>query len=124
MAERARRCLRIEHGRRGPRLAVTPPAGCDAAMRRDGITPGPARGRSQPPDRTRLLLEIVARTPLRTWTEEFGLTPAQIVAVPSGDWAPSLFTGWSQAAIAQRDQDWMAALLGRAITGPRPGTPR
>ena len=39
-------------------------------------------------DRTRLLLEVVARTPLRTWTDGFGLTAAQVVALPSGDWAP------------------------------------
>ena len=84
MAERARRCVRIEYGDRGPRLTVTPPTECDAPMRHDGITPGPARGRPQPPDRTRLLLEIVARTPLRTWTEGFGLTAAQVVSVPVG----------------------------------------
>ena len=123
MAERARRCVRIEYGDRGPRLAVTPPTGCDALMRRDGITPGPARGRPQPPDRARLLLEVVARAPLCTWTEGFGLTAAQVVSVRSADWAPTLFAGWSQAAIAQGDRYWMAALLGRAITGPRPGTP-
>ncbi len=122
MAERARRCVRIEYGDRGPRLTVTPPTGCDALMRHDGITPGPARGRPQPPDRTRLLLEVVARTPLRTWTEGFGLSAAQVVSVPSDDWAPTLFAGWSQAAIAQGDRNWMAALLGRAITGLRTGT--
>jgi len=123
MAERALRYVRIDYGDRGPRLAVTPPADCDESMRHDGITPGPAPGRPQPPDRTRLLLEIVARTPLCTWTEEFGLTAAQVVSVRSGDWAPALFAGWSQAAIAQGDRYWMAVLLRRAITGPRPRTP-
>ncbi len=85
MAGRALRYVRIEYGDRGPRLAVTPPAECDASMRHDGITPGPAPGRPQPPDRTRLLLEIVARTPLCAWTEEFGLTAAQVVSVRSGE---------------------------------------
>ena len=122
MAARARRCLRLEHGGRGPRLTVLPPAEPDHAMRRDGITPGPAGGRSQLADRTRLMLEIVSRTPLGTWTEEFGLTAAQIAAVPAGDWAPVLLIGWSRAAIAQRDQDWMAALVNRALTGR--GRPR
>ena len=123
MAARARRCLRLEHGGRGPRLAVTPPPESDRAMRRDGITPGPAGGRSQLADRTRLMLEIVSRTPLGAWTEEFGLTAAQIAAVPAGDWAPVLLTGWSRAAIAQRDQEWMAALVNRALTGRRVARP-
>jgi hypothetical protein len=118
MAERALRCLRLEHNVRGTRLVAVPPAESDASMRRDGIAPGPAAG----PDQTRLLLEVVARTPLRTWTDEFGRTAAQIVSVPSGDWAPVLFIAWARAAIAQRDQDWMAALLHRALTGRPPGT--
>ena len=122
MAARARGCLRLEHGGRGPRLTVQPPAGSDRAMRRDGITPGPAAGRSQLADRTRLMLEIVSRTPLGAWTEEFGLAAAQIAALPAGDWAPVLLVGWSRAAIAQRDQDWMAALVNRALTGRRAAT--
>ncbi len=122
MAARARHYLRLEHGGRGPRLIVLPPPGSDRAMRRDGITPGPAAGRSQLADRTRLMLEVMSRTPLGTWTEEFGVTAAQIAAVPAGDWAPVLLVGWSRAAIAQRDQDWMAALVNRALTGRRAGT--
>jgi hypothetical protein len=122
MAGRALRCLRLERGVRGSRLVANPPAECDAAMRRDGIAPGPGAGRSQLADRTRLMLEVVARTPLRTWTEAFRLTPAQIVAVRSGDWAPLLFTGWSRAAMAQRDQEWMAAMINEALTGRPPAT--
>ncbi len=121
MAARARHYLRLEQGGRSPRLTVLPPAGSDRATRRDGITPGPAAGRSQLADRTRLMLEVMSRTPLGTWTEEFGLTAAQIAAVPAGDWAPVLLVGWSRAAIAQRDQDWMAALVNRALTGRRAG---
>jgi Family of unknown function (DUF5691) len=121
MAARARHCLRLEQGGRGPRLTVLPPES-DRAMRRDGITPGPAGGRSQLADRTRLMLEIVSRTPLGTWTEEFGLPAAQIAALPAGDWAPVLLIGWSRAAIAQDDQDWMAALVNLALTGRRPAT--
>ncbi len=116
MAERALRCLRLERSARGTRLVAVPPAENDTSMRRDGVTPGPAA------DQARLLLELVARTPLRTWTDEFGRTAAQIVSVPSGDWTPVLFTAWARAAIAQRDQDWMAALLHRALTGRPPGT--
>ena len=123
MAERALRCLHIERGIRGTRLVASPPAECDAEMCRDGIAPGPGAGRSQLADRTRLMLEVVARTPLRTWTQAFALRPATIVTVRSGDWAPVLYTGWSRAAIAQRDQDWMTALVIEAVTGRPPGSP-
>ena len=85
-------------------------------MRRDGIALGPAA------DHARLVLELIARTPLRTWTDTFGRTAAQIVSAPAGDWAPVLFAAWARAAIAQLDQDWMAALLNRALTGRPPAT--
>jgi hypothetical protein len=123
MAGRALRGLRLETGPRGPRLIASPPAECDASMRRDGITPGPGAGRSQLADRTRLMLEVVARAPLRTWTDAFALAPAAIVAVPSGDWAPVLFVAWSRAAIAQRNQDWAAALINEALTRRPPAMP-
>jgi hypothetical protein len=123
MAGRGLRGLHLEAGPRGPRLIASPPAECDASMRRDGIAPGPAAGRSQLADRTRLLLEVVARTPLRTWTDACALGPAAILAVPSGDWAPVLFVGWSRAAIAQRNQDWAAALINEALTGRPPAMP-
>jgi len=123
MAERAGRCLRLDRGIRGTRLLVSPPTECDAAMRRDGITPSPGAGRSQQADRARLLLDVVARTPLRTWTDGLGMTSAEIVGIRSSDWAPVLFTGWSRAAMAQRDQEWIAALINRAIAGGLPGHP-
>jgi hypothetical protein len=128
MAGRALRCVRLEHGARGTRLVITPPTECDAPMRRDGITPGPTAGPHPPPhppslpERARLLGQVVARTPLRAWTDAFGLTAAQIVALPSGDSAPALFTAWTRAAIAQRDHEWTAALIGRALTGGLRGT--
>jgi hypothetical protein len=100
IAERALRCVRIEPG---PRVLVTAPPASQGG-----------------PDRARTVLEVVARTPLRTWTDEFGLTAAQIVAVPSGDWAPILATGWSRAAFAQRDEEWTAALISHALTGRPP----
>jgi hypothetical protein len=123
MAGRALGCLRLHLGVRGTRLIITPPTGCDAAMRRDGIAPGPAASGSQLASQAHLMLEILARTPLCTWTGEFGRPAGQIVAVPSGDWAPVLFTGWARAAMAQRDQEWMAALINWAIAGGLPGHP-
>ena len=122
MAERARRWLRIEEGPRGPRLVFDPPAESDDAMRRDGITPRRSPRASQSADQTGLLVETLARTPLRTWTQRFGLTAADIVTVFAGDLAPWLFIGWSRAAFSQRDQEWIAALINRALTGRPPVT--
>jgi hypothetical protein len=123
MAERALRYVRVEQDARGTRLVITPPAESDASMRHDGIAPGPAAGRLRLPQRTFLLLEVVTRTPLRAWTDGFGLTAAQVVALRSGEWAPVLFTGWARAAIAQRDREWMAALITRALAVGRWGAP-
>jgi hypothetical protein len=123
MAERAGRCLRLHRGIHGTRLLVSPPAKCDAAMRRDGITPGLEAGRSQLADQAHLLLEVIARTPLRTWTDEFGRPAGQVLAWLAGGWVPVLFTGWSRAAMARRDQEWMAALVNWAIADGLAGHP-
>jgi hypothetical protein len=122
MSERALACVRLHRGDRGTRLVIVPPVQSDASMRRDGIAPGSAARSSSPAGSTHLLLEVLARTSLRTWSEEFRMSPAQVVALPAGGWDPVLFTGWARAAIAQRDQDWMAALLHRALTGHPPET--
>ena len=122
MARRALGCLRVESGVRGTRMIVIPPAGCDAAMRRDGVTSRQGGGLQETDGRTHLLHEVLARTPLRTWTDRFGRPAEQILAVPSGAWAPVLFTGWSRAAMAQRDQEWMTALINWALAGGPTGT--
>jgi Family of unknown function (DUF5691) len=122
MAERALRCVRMEHSSRGPRLVITPPAEVDASMRRDGIEPVAPAGRAQMSERVRLVREVVARTPLRTWTDAFGMTAAQVLALPSSDWAPALFTAWTRAAMAEHDHEWTAALIGHALAGGLAGT--
>ena len=128
MADRARRCLRLETGQRGPRLQVIAPSEVDATMRRDGVALGPrVPGASQLADRTRIMLELLSRTPLDVWTTEFALPASQIVTLPSGDWAPVLFAGWSRAATAQGRyapgaREWMAGLLAAALTGRPPAT--
>jgi len=121
MAVRARGYLILHQGSRGTRLVAVPPAECDAAMRRDGIPSGVSARSTHLAGQAGLMLEVLARTPLRTWTVEFGRPPEQILALLSGGWAPVLFDGWALAAIAQRDQEWIAALINRALAGGRPG---
>jgi hypothetical protein len=119
MTGRALGCLRLARDISGTRLVASPPAECDTAMRRDGITPGPGAGHAPLAGQAHLLLEVIARTPLDTWTGEFRRSAEQILAAPAGGWAPVLFAGWSRAAMAQRDQEWMAALIGWALAdGP------
>ena len=97
MAERALGYVRIEDTAQGRRLSV------------------------RAPSESQVLLEVLARTPLTTWTEGFDLSAAEVVGLPSGSWAPVMFTGWSRAAIAQDNRDWISALLSHALAG-RPGT--
>jgi hypothetical protein len=123
MAGRALRSVAIQSGAQGSYLVVRPPDEYDPALRRDGVIPGPGAGGTPRAEPARLVLEIVARTPLRTWPDAFEVAPSAIVTLRSGSWAPVLFTGWSRAAIAQRDQEWMAALINEALSGRPPGTP-
>ncbi len=125
MAERVRPRLYLQLGLEGNGLLVSPPGSCDAAMRRDGITPVPPASGSPLAAQAILLLDLMARTPLPTWTSSFELTPAEIVGLPAGDWTPVLFTGWARAAIAQSRYDqgrggpdageWMGALTTWAV---------
>ncbi|WP_033339357.1 SWIM zinc finger family protein [Catenuloplanes japonicus] len=112
MTGRALDAVRLDAGR----LVITPPAACDAAMRRDGIAPKPPRGVGE---RAWLLEEVVARTPLSTWTGAFGLDPAAITALPvADDWALTLHKGLSRAAVTERDPAWvmpLADLMSRPI---------
>jgi hypothetical protein len=122
MARRALACVRIDAGVLSEHVVTSPPVQWDNAMRRDGVSPRGGGDLQQLDDRTHILHEVLARTPLRTWTDEFGRTAEQILAVSSGAWAPVLFTGWSRAAMAQRDQEWMTALIDWALAGGPTGT--
>ena len=128
MAERARAAVHLSST--GRRLLVAPPTECDAAMQRDGIPPASPTGRGE---RAWWFGELVAATPLRTWTDDTGLTPGQLLGLPVGDaatddrergpagdsgWADDLREAWARAAVRQNDADWARALLGPA---PRPG---
>jgi hypothetical protein len=89
-------------------------------MRRDGITPVAESEAPHQVNRRLLVLEVIARTPLRTWTDKFGLRPAETFGLSLDFWTPVLFVGWSRAAISQRDQEWMTALTSLALTGGLP----
>jgi Family of unknown function (DUF5691) len=99
-------------------IVVHPPEHHDEAMLRDGI---PYHATERIGNRAGWLREILARTPLTTWTALFGLPPARIAALPiatDGSGAPpdehgrrDVHLGWARAAARQRDAAWARALL-------------
>ncbi|MEU4570466.1 SWIM zinc finger family protein [Micromonospora sp. NPDC023956] len=95
-------------------LTVDPPRECDPAMRRDGVDPQPPRGTGVA---AWLLEQVLAGTPLATWTTAFARTPAEVVALATADdWGPALHRGWARAAVEERAGDWADALA--AAVGP------
>ncbi|PRY23468.1 SWIM zinc finger family protein [Pseudosporangium ferrugineum] len=110
MAARATAAVTLERRTLGrDRVAVTPPAELTADLRRDGVGAQPARGTGL---QGWLLEEIVAGTPLTTWTEAFGRPAADVVDLARGnDWESALLHGWAKAAIVQGSADWASALV-------------
>jgi hypothetical protein len=126
MATRARTAVRLDGS---GRLIVEPPTELDRDLRRDGVGATPVRGVGVG---AWLLEEVLAGTPLETWTSIIapagqrpstatglqgspaagGLDPAWWPAAARGhDWAVPLLHGWAKAAVVQRDARWASALL-------------
>jgi uncharacterized protein DUF5691/SWIM zinc finger len=110
MAARATAAVRVERRRLGrDRWLIDPPAAHDADLARDGIAPPTTAG-----GRGELLEEIVARTPLGTWTGA-GRNPAEVLAMAAPDeWALAWRRGLVRAVVAQGATTWaepLAALL-------------
>ncbi|BCB80455.1 hypothetical protein Pflav_068650 [Phytohabitans flavus] len=127
MAERALVCVRIERRTVGrDRLVVTPPGACDAGMRRDGVQPNPPRGVGP---QAWLLEEILARTPLDTWTTGFERTADRVLALPvADDWGrPSTRDSrgprWSKAT-RPGSRGWPTRCRGRSARTSTPTTRR
>ncbi|MET0493695.1 MAG: SWIM zinc finger family protein [Actinoplanes sp.] len=110
MAERAQVAVQLEHRTFGKdRLLVTPPEELTSDLRRDGVSAQPSRGTGV---QAWLLEEVIARTPLSTWTETIARSPAAVVDLAKGhDWETPLLHGWAKAAIAQADPAWASALV-------------
>lgn len=156
MAARARACLtasvRTVREREQTWILVEPPEEHDEEMARDGIAFHPsgsfAPGGGGGPVGTRAawLRELLARTPLGTWTELFGLPPMEIVCLPlgapggrsgasrapgvssasgadadpGGRAARDVHIGWARAALRQRDAEWARALLKGGVVVDEP----
>ncbi|TDB83986.1 hypothetical protein E1264_26335 [Actinomadura sp. KC216] len=122
MAARARACLtaesRVARGREQTWIRVEPPEAHGEDLARDGVPFHPSgsfapRGGGAPVGtRAAWLREILARTPLATWTELFALPPMEIVCLPvSESDGRDVHIGWARAALGQHDAEWARALL-------------
>lgn len=108
MTARIRDCVRREPGT--DRLVVIPPARCDKPMQRDGVAAKPPSGMGE---RAWWLEELLARTPLETWSAEpFPASPAGFLAlrVPDG-WTGTLLRGLARATTASGDPRWAGPLV-------------
>ncbi len=101
MAERPRACVRWVKGLIHSHLEVEPPTECDPAMVRDGIEPKPPQGTGQ---RGWWLRQVVAATPLTSWSGVITAPPSQVLKVAM-------------------KTDWGCGSLDRLVGGRGPGTP-
>ena len=114
-ADRATAVLRLEG--RGPdaRLVARLPDDADQRAVRDGLEPKSPTYWVD--DRAWRLSQLIAGVPLPYWTARFGLTPAQIVALPVKDAAAvAVRAGWRLAAA--RDAALRQATVPQATARP------
>lgn len=94
---------------RKPRLTVSPPEVWDAAWGRDGIEERPPQGKGA---RAWWLEQVLACVPPAHWCEQWGLTPAELLALTrKHEWEGPLLAGWQQALTRYPDAAWASAWL-------------
>ncbi|MGW4243369.1 DUF5691 domain-containing protein, partial [Nocardia sp. NPDC004722] len=103
-----------------PQLVTTGPGVLDDAARRDGVGDSfgytAYRADGAPDLSAEWLHRVVAGTPLSHWERMLG-SPEEAVRVSMAQSVRGpMFAGWTDAALAQRDPEWAAALFG-AVSG-------
>ncbi|MFF0528857.1 DUF5691 domain-containing protein [Nocardia amikacinitolerans] len=101
------------------RLSIELPDPLDADVRRDGITDRAVefsyRWNGVPDVTAGRLRQLVAATPLRHWAAALG-APEHAVRIAVDDrFRQPLFDGWVDAALAQQDSSWAAALFANGV---------
>ncbi|GAB2507121.1 DUF5691 domain-containing protein [Nocardia heshunensis] len=120
MRERAGAWLNFGQHLTRPQLVTTGPGVLDDAARRDGVGDSfgytAYRADGAPDLATEWLHRVVAGTPLSHWTRVLG-SPEEAVRVSMAQNVRGpMFAGWTDAALAQHDSEWAAALFG-AVSG-------
>lgn len=115
MRARALAAVRVERRLLRSRLVVTPPEACDRALVRDGVSATPPQGSGTAVGpQAWWVQQLVAATPLSTWTELTGAAPAGVLDLPvDGGWGPVLLQAWTGATLRSGDPAWADALRTR-----------
>jgi hypothetical protein len=93
-------------------LKVALPAQCDAAMARDGVNPKPPDYGKKIGEKAYWLRQMLSCVPPSRWTEEWRLSPAQILELAAkSDSKELLLESWTAATGRFRDPDWAEAIL-------------
>jgi len=101
-------------------LDVTLPGDPDAAATRDGLESKAFGAQKILGEKAVHLVLILSAVPLRHWTDTFQQSPAILLkASAKSEFARALTTGWTWAALRQRDAAWAAALLDSEIEAHR-----
>jgi hypothetical protein len=97
-------------------LDVTLPDEPDAAAKRDGLDPKAFGQQKKLGDKAVLLVLVLSAVPLRRWRDASGQTPAALVKTSEkNEFVGAILTGWTWAALRQRDTAWAEALLDCAV---------
>ncbi|MFE3193350.1 DUF5691 domain-containing protein [Nocardia sp. NPDC059240] len=120
MRERAGAWLSFGPHLTRPQLVTTGPGVLDDAARRDGVGDSfgytAYRADGAPDLATEWLHRVVAGTPLSHWVRVLGSPEEAVRVAMAQNVRGPMFAGWTDAALAQRDPEWAAALFG-AVSG-------
>lgn len=118
VAEHTCRYLSVER-RKTPSLQVQLPDTLDDALVALGIEPKLSPGvDSKLGEKAWWLLQMIAATPLSTWTDQWQMTPHEIITLTKAhDWQTILMDGFASAAIRQKNYVWLESLFELWLTG-------
>jgi hypothetical protein len=116
-AGRLQSLFRSAVGKAAPtgQLTVSLPVKLEDSWQRDGIA---ARPPSQVGERAWWLIGVLERVPPAHWTARFAAPPADLIAAAlENEWGRAVIEGWSRAAGAAQDAEWVRALWPYWIDG-------
>jgi hypothetical protein len=94
---------------RGPQLQIVPPQETDAAGLRDGLNPKEVWPECGP--RGTLLAQMVSAVPPPRWTAHLQLGASRLIELALlHEHGQALLSGWTKAAVAGGNADWLLAL--------------
>jgi hypothetical protein len=116
--QRAEPLVRLKSSLLSKKLLVElPDQPWDKVWLADGLEQHDARFQG---DRATLLGQMLALIPPQRWTTHFNLTTSKLLELAADtEWGTLLISGWAEAAILHKDDQWAAALLEWFYEKPR-----